>query len=178
MPTKQTVDIRPGSYALDIKIPWSRLTGLTFLPGIVILILIAGVTTDWSDWTQVAFSGIEIALALFLLYLGIGMFINRTHIRVAQGKLTVRHSPMPYLLKDQLIRTDKVKQFYVRVSKTFKNHHPVITYTIHALLIDGNSKRLQVPDHLSATECRQIEQALEDHLGITNEPVSGEYLVS
>ena len=101
------------------------------------------------------------------------MFVNLTHIRIAQGRLTVLHGPIPFLLKEQRIPAASVKQIYVRQNKDFENHRPAFLYTIHVQLIDGSSKRLWIPDNLTATECRQIEQALEDHLGITNEPVPG-----
>jgi hypothetical protein len=109
---------------------------------------------------------------LFLLYQGLAGLLNRTHIRAQEGRLTVRHGPVPWPgARDIDVR--ELTQLFVK-EVVHKAKSPTYTYDVCALVRDTGQvallKGLPAP-----AQALFLEQQLESRLGIVDVEVEGEY---
>ncbi|MCA9223520.1 MAG: hypothetical protein KDA71_24575 [Planctomycetales bacterium] len=121
---------------------------------------------------MLVFPLIHVAVGVFLTYLTLSMFVNKTVIRVANGELSVRHGPLPWPGKRNLL-THEIQQLYVTEQMRRTKRGYSYTYHLNAKLAQGNVVKLlsnlETPDHGLF-----IEQKLEQHLKIEDEAVAGE----
>lgn len=123
-------------------------------------------------WEMALFGSIHAGIGLFLIYLTAASFLNRTYINVGQGLLSVSHKPLKWPGGGSYAAT-KIKQIYCK-EKVSRNKNGTSTrYILRAITTDGTHhtilKGLEVIE-----QALFIEQQLEDHLRIRNEPVAGE----
>lgn len=100
-----------------------------------------------------------------------GLF-NRTVVAVRNHELTVRHGPLPWA-GNLSIDASEIRQIYVREKTTNRENGPSSTYDVEVILTDGTSRKL-VSGIDAVDLALAIEQALERHLKIVDEPVAGE----
>jgi hypothetical protein len=115
---------------------------------------------------------LHVAAGVFITYLTISLFVNRTVIRVAGGELTIRHGPLPWFGNHTLFGGD-LEQLYCEEKMHRGKNSTSTTYSVGAILRGGEKKELlsglETPD-----QALYIEQQLERKLGIEDRPVSGE----
>ena len=110
-------------------------------------------------------------------YLTLCVALNTTTIRVDGRRLTVRHSPLPFFGQIDLDAT-KIAQLYVQQaitrSSSDNSMSTNVSYALHARMEDGSRKTIarSLPD---SDEGLFLEQEIEDHLGVVDRPVRGEY---
>jgi hypothetical protein len=115
---------------------------------------------------------IHVAAGVFIAYLTLAGFVNRTTLAIERDHLTVHHGPLPWpgsldvptLQLDQLFCTQHVSR---------GRNGTTVRYNVEALLKDG--RHVKVVQGLEAREqALFIEQTLEQHLGIRNRRVRSE----
>jgi hypothetical protein len=126
--------------------------------------------------SQLLFVGVFLAPGLFVLYQGLAGLLNRTTIRAQQGRLTVRHAPIPWPgARD--IDVSGLKQVFVKEVAHKGKNGTTHTYDLCAMLEDAAQvvllKGLPAP-----TQALFLEQQLESRLGIVDVAVNGEYPVA
>jgi hypothetical protein len=144
--------------------PWQHVTGLIFAI-IWCVVSVAAMAQGQGTIGPLAFLGLGVGL----IYGAIAGLVNRTTIRVSNGRLHVTHGPLPWRGNAVLDRA-ALEQIYV-------NHEvdseTATTYDVRALLTNGRSRKL-VKKLKERSEARYIEHVVEDALGIVDAPVPGE----
>lgn len=113
----------------------------------------------------------HVAVGLGLIYAVLTMLFNRTTIRIRHGALDIRHGPI-FFPGNRTISVDELEQLDCRseTSRTSKGGIQT-TQTLHARLKNGKTIKL-----LSCMEegdvIRAVEQLVEQHLGIRDEPTA------
>ena len=122
----------------------------------------------------VIFPVVHVAVGVGLTYFTLAGFLNRTSIEAASGELTIRHGPIPWR-GNRSIPVDDLDQLYSeeRVSRG-RQGATSTTYRLNAVLKDGRKLKLlsglPEPD-----QALYLEQAIEEHLGIQDRKMRGEY---
>jgi DNA-directed RNA polymerase subunit RPC12/RpoP/uncharacterized membrane protein len=123
-------------------------------------------------WLLMLFPLLHVAVGLFLAYFTAALFVNTTEIVVADGVLTVRHGPLPWLGNRQ-IATDALEQLYCEEHVSRSRNGTTITYSVRARSKDGRMVKL-VTGLPERDQAMYIEQEVERHLGIADRHVSGQ----
>lgn len=111
-----------------------------------------------------------VALSVLLTYCALAAVLNRTTIRAQAGILRVSEGPLPWTLA-KTISTKDIHQLYCKRVETRgrRGTGTVISYDVLVLLANGTST--QLVKHLEEPEqALFIEQAIEERLGIVDEP--------
>lgn len=118
----------------------------------------------------------HVAVGVGLTYFVLAGLLNSTVIRVADGMVSVRHGPIPWL-GNLDVPIDGIEQLYCQNklrTKHDENGHATTSmhYEVHAV-IDGQKKKLLSGLH-EADHALFVEQRLERFLRLENRPVPGE----
>lgn len=114
---------------------------------------------------------LHVAVGVGLTYRTLAGFLNKTWITVADGEVTVRHGPLPWL-GNRKVPPGEIQQLYCEQIKG-KNGHSS-SYTLSAVLRDGRKIDL-IKSLPNAAQVLYFEQRIEEHLGIEPAPVAGEF---
>ncbi len=116
---------------------------------------------------------IHATVGIVIAYITLAMFINDTTLTVQNNQLSIRHAPLPWW-GNQSVRTDELEQLYCREHVSHTKNGTTYSYELHAILRTG--KQLKLLSGLDDPEkVFFVEQCVEDHLGITDRAVPGEY---
>jgi hypothetical protein len=116
---------------------------------------------------------IHLAVGVLLTYTVLAMYLNRTVLEISEGRLTVRHGPLPWP-GNRALDVSEVEQLYCQ-EKVSRNRQGAAssTYTVSALLKGG--RRVPLLDSLPRRDdALFVEQLVEKYLGIDDRPVGGE----
>lgn len=108
--------------------------------------------------------------AAWWLYVSLAGVLNRTFITIKGGRFRVSHSPLPWASTMDL-PVDQLKQFYVQQWGWGQRSR---TFRLCVQLADGKKRKVlsgRVADH----DLLFIEQTVESHLNITDQPMTEEY---
>jgi hypothetical protein len=108
---------------------------------------------------------------IYRVYTAAG-WLNRTHIVVSRGKLTVRHEPVPWP-GNKVLEVSNFKQLYAKktVTRSSKGGKSV-SYGVNALTVGGQDLQL-VGGLQNGEQAHFIEQQIEKYLGIQDVYVDG-----
>jgi hypothetical protein len=149
-------------FTLAFSLAWN-----TFL---VIWYVIA--ISSGSPWTALAFPLLHVAGGVGIFYWSVAKLLNRSVVQVEGRKLTVRHGPLWWPGAREL-ETDHIRQLFVRRRTTRgKNGNTTIRFAVCADL-DGTALDL-LGDLSRLEDARYIEQRLEEHLSIVDDPAMDE----
>lgn len=113
-----------------------------------------------------------ILMGLFVAYLTLAFFINKTRILANQSEISVSHQPLPWRGNNK-IAVSHLKQLYVKkVRSKIKNSNHVF-YDLYARI--KNSKDVKFIASLNDGQAKFIEREIENFLKIKNYRVKGEY---
>jgi len=115
---------------------------------------------------------LHVAVGLFLAYSTVAGFINTTTLRIAGGRLSVRHQPLPWPGAVNLSTAD-VQQLYCEEKIVQIKGGTRRVYSLSALLRDGKRKKV-VRDVDSPDLPIFLEQHAEAWMKIADAPVAGE----
>jgi hypothetical protein len=147
-----------------------------------IMLLIFGVV--WSSfllfWYRMAFSTgapwiffvfplAHVAAGVVIVYRALTGLFNKTTIRVSNGKLSVRHGPIP-AFGNRDIDVSDLRQLYTVTKARSKGG---TTYEVHALAAVGPTVKL-VSGLRDMQQAVYIERTLEDHLRIEDDPTANQ----
>ncbi len=115
---------------------------------------------------------IHLAVGVGLVYVTAAGFLNRTHLRVADGVLTVTHGPVPWP-GNRSIPLAELEQLYTEEKVARGKNGVTVTYDLKGVLRNG--RRVSI---FSGADDRDValyaERQLETWLGIQDRPVRGE----
>jgi hypothetical protein len=126
-----------------------------------------------APWIAIVFPVLHLALGVALTYGTLAMYLNRTVLEVAQGRLTVRHGPLPWPGRRDLDAGDLEQLYCDETASRGRRGSGSYSYNVWAVLKDG--QRVKLLDTLPNREqALFVEQMVEDYLGIEDRPVHGE----
>lgn len=141
-----------------------------FWDGFLIFWYAAALSAEKIDIAALLFPLFHVAVGVGLTYTTIAGFLNKTTISLAKGQLNLTHGPLPWRGNLTFASSD-LKQFFTLEHVGSKGTR---RYELCALMKDG--RRVSVLTGLGRSdEVLFIEQQLEQHLGIVDQPVAGEY---
>ena len=108
---------------------------------------------------------IFVAVTAYLAYSTLAGWLNRTRILVGQGKITVRHGPLPWP-GNKVIEVSTLKQLYTEeIEHRGSKGGTYMTYDVRATT-DTDPKLKLVSGLRSEPQARFIEKQIEQYLGI------------
>jgi hypothetical protein len=123
-------------------------------------------------WIMVVFPIGHLAVGIGLTYRTVAGFFNRTTLRATPDRLTIVHSPLPWL-GNRNIPTRHLSQLFVKERARRRDNTTSYSYDLLAIKRDGS--RLKLLKGLDEVEqALYLEQEIEEHLGIRDRPVAGE----
>lgn len=125
------------------------------------------------SWMAVIFPIGHVAAGVYIAYLTVCGFLNKTSIEVTHSALEVRHTPLPWPGAKKLQRT-QIKQLYTVQHAQSGRGGTTLTYQVLAITADNKSVTL-LQGFETAQHGQFIEQKIEKFLGIENQRVAGEY---
>jgi hypothetical protein len=128
------------------------------------------VLTGGAPAAAAAFPLLHVAVGIGLTYTTLAGLFNSTTIVVGDGRLSVRHGPIPWV-GNRNLPTDEIRQLYTeRLISSGKSKKE--TFTIHAIVASGPT--IPVVSRLDEiTQALYIEKEIERNLGIEDERVPG-----
>jgi hypothetical protein len=127
-----------------------------------------------APWIMAVFPSLHLAVGVGLTYLTLALYLNRTRLEVANGRLSVSSGPLPWPGNRDLDLSE-IEQLYCRESASRSNDNGSVSYSysVSAVLKGGREVKL-----LSSLPNREqalfIEQIVEQYLGIEDRAVGGE----
>jgi hypothetical protein len=176
VPLPERLAVHTAGGALHIERRWYAWTAIFLTAFCVMWFGILGF------WYLMAFSAgmravmlfplLHVAAGLFLAYYTVCTFVNTTEIVVANGVLTVRHGPLPWM-GNREIPTEALEQLYCEEHVSRTRNGTTVTYSVRARGRDGRMVKL-VTGLPERDQAMYIEQEIERHLGIADRPVRGQ----
>jgi hypothetical protein len=121
---------------------------------------------------MVLFPLIHVAAGVGISYAALAGWFNTTRISVDQGKVTVRHGPLPWLGNKDLDGAS-LTQLYSKEKVSRGRNSTSVTYEVHAITATGKNEKL-VSGLDSSEQALYIEQEIERHFHIEDMPVRGQ----
>jgi predicted Zn finger-like uncharacterized protein len=125
--------------------------------------------TDGAPWIVFVFPILHVGAGFMIAHKALTGLLNTTTIRVANGRLTVRHGPIP-TFGDRDIALFDLRQLYT-VTKT--RSKGADTYELHAITSVGPTVKLMT-DLTEVQQALYIERTIEDHLGIEDDSTANQ----
>lgn len=130
---------------------------------------IVGTLSDGAGLFPLLFSSLHVAAGVWIAYMAITGLFNRTVIEVDRGVLSVRHGPIP-APGNRDIPIVELRQLFT-VEKI--GNKGVRSYELQAIV--SNGPVVTIAKNLTeSSQALFLERAIEDHLGIEDQPVQGE----
>lgn len=129
-------------------------------------------------WFIAAFLSIFCLVGLAVAYSTLAMLLNSTEIRVGSRDLAVKHGPVP-VPGGVEVQSGDIEQLWVEqsISHSRSNNGHVNTHVTYSVLLrkkDG-TREVLLKSAGSSEFALFVEQEIEEHLGIENRPVRGEF---
>jgi hypothetical protein len=115
---------------------------------------------------------LHVLVGIGITYYALAGFYNKTHVLVGEGKVTIRHLPLPWPGSKTLQASD-LTQLYSQERVIRTRNGTQLKYQLNA--IDRNNKKITLLGNLTAPDqVRFLEHKIEEYLGIRDLPVEGE----
>lgn len=123
-------------------------------------------------WIMTVFPLLHVAVGLGLTYFTLASLLNTTRVTVEQGKVRVRHGPMPWAGNKDFERGN-ISQLYCKERVCHSKNGTSQSYEIWMTTTAGTSEKF-LTTVLNEDQALYIEQRVERALGITDRAVPGE----
>jgi hypothetical protein len=180
-PPRGPVPLPPGMVAKDTEeslfVGFRRLrpTHLFFIGGalaidLIVALIFRDLAASRPHWTTYLLApGTYNAVAVILNYLALAALLNRTHLWVKAGRITLRRVPLP-CGPTRKVNAAEVDQLFSRA----EYEEGRISFCSVCVLLK-NGRWLTLVEKLTSVEqAFFLEWAIERHLGIEDRPVAGE----
>ncbi|MFO0547982.1 MAG: hypothetical protein U0271_06320 [Polyangiaceae bacterium] len=156
---------------LSIERPWQRRGAAWGLFGAALIAAAFGPRTT-PTWRSAL-----LVFGVSMVYAGFTYLVNRTEVAIRGGRLLVLRGPLP-VPGNRNLAVDDVVQIFVRTTFHSRRKYPgwrysprveYMLYHVCADLADGATVKL-IGDFEQVDDARSIEQTLEAHIGITDDP--------
>lgn len=122
--------------------------------------------------THVLFPLLHVAVGVGLTYRVLAGFVNTTTLTVRDRALSIRHFPLPWR-GSRTLASSEIRQLYSGRKVRESRNDLATSFFLGAVLADGSKVPL-VSDLANEEQALFLEQRLEDHLELRDEPVEGE----
>lgn len=163
---------------LDITRKWARGPGCfmlffsVFWNGVTWTITIGSFFSDAPLFARFFMIPFQV-IGLVTAYIAVAFFCNRTIIRIADDRLTVRARPIPWM-NNRDLAVDTLDQLWCMEYVAYtQNDVPQFRFSVEAMLKDGTKLRL-IPGLEQPEQALYLEGLLEKKLGIVDRPMGGE----
>jgi predicted Zn finger-like uncharacterized protein len=116
-----------------------------------------------------------ILVGIVTLYTALALLLNRTTIRIGDGRILVRNAPVPWPGNGSLETQDLVQLFSTQYVSHTSNNVPQFRYAVWGLWQGGHKAKV-VGGMENPEQAYFLEHAIEKHLGLEDAPVEGEFL--
>lgn len=117
----------------------------------------------------------HVAAGIFITYITVAGFLNRTRVQVSRDQLVIRHGPLPWPGNKELAGRQLTQLFGEEVIRRGKNG---VTVTYDLVAVNRESRKVKLLTGLTERDqVLYLEQALERRLGIEDAPVDGEVAI-
>ncbi len=117
----------------------------------------------------------HITAGIFLIYYVTSLFLNKSYIEINNQEIKVYNEPLPWFRGNKNFNIHDISQVYVKETKRNAKNGVKYAYELRAVMADGFDEKIFKLDSLESQDLFQLERHLESYLGITDEPVRGEY---
>lgn len=164
-----------------VRLSWpTTFVGARFLAALLVCVLVATLPVVFG-WVSLRGGGrleaLPIAIAALLLF-GYPLLVsafNRTFIEAGPGVgIQVRNGPLPWLFQPRSVRRRDISQLYAKRLTRMNQAGIDAIYELRVQRPNGSTELL-LGNGLSAEEVLFLERTLEQHLGIQDRPVRGEF---
>jgi hypothetical protein len=132
-----------------------------------------GTALKAGNLVMILFPIAHVAVGVGLTYWTLAGFLNRTRVGATATSLRIEHFPLPWL-GNREIATQLIEQLFTKEKISNSNNGTSVTYEVHAILRPDSRRRKLLGGLDDVGQALWIEQSLEGHLGIADEPVAGE----
>jgi hypothetical protein len=120
------------------------------------------------QWLMIVFPLGHVAAGAAISYVALTGLVNRTTLRVADERLSLSHGPLPWT-RPITIPVGEVRQLYAR--RVTLSHEGQETHTWDLRCLRSDEAEVKLLTGLQSREhIDYLEWALEEHLGIANDP--------
>jgi hypothetical protein len=126
-----------------------------------------------APWILAVFPLLHLAVGVGLTYTALAVYLNRTVLEVNEGRLTVRHRPLPWPgMRD--VSVAELEQLYCE-ERVPRSRPGVMAYNYKVCGLLQGDRRVTLMDNLrELDQALFVEQVVEKYLGIDDRPVGGE----
>jgi hypothetical protein len=124
-------------------------------------------------WPMALCPTLHTIIGIATTYYTLAGFLNRTIVKIGNGRLEIWHYPLPWWGEKRL-RTSDVEQFYCKKNVSSSSDGTTWSYEVYAMLHHGLREKL-VTGLNEPEQALYIEQELERFLYIQDAPVPGEF---
>jgi hypothetical protein len=176
VPMPKNIKVQEGNGILQISYRWFRPMFIFMLIFSIFwngfMVVWHGISIFSGAWFMSLFGLLHTAVGIGIAYYTLTGFINHTTIWVGQGRLVIRHHPLPWWGNKEMTDAD-IRQIYCTEKVHQSDNSTRYSYEVHAVTQSGDKEKLL--SNLGETEqALYIEQELERHLGIRDQPIRGE----
>jgi hypothetical protein len=130
---------------------------------------------DEIAWAMVIFPVAFVAVGVFLTYWTLAGLLNRTVLSATTTQLSIRHRPLPWF-GNKKFPSDGLSQLFVKEFVRSRSDRSLNIYDLMALGKGG--RRLKLLSKIEKVEqALYLEQEIEEHLGIRDRQVPGDYTI-
>jgi len=174
------IEFLEDDQGIDITITWFTPMAffLAFFTAIWFGFLIFFYTSlmgNGAPWFIGLFPLLHVAVGVYLAYYTLCLFLNKTYIHFFNNELNIVHQPIPWLGGNKRFDKSEIAQLYVKEKVSNSKNGPQYKYQLMAQMRSGGDQKLLSLDGLSSSEVKEMEDRLEQYMGIPNQPVTGEY---
>ena len=176
VPLPRGMAARETGRALFIAVRWFRPLRLFVVGGavavdLVLLMFFGEFAAVKAHWTTYLFAPMTyLVLGIGLNYWALAILLNRTHVRVEDGRIRVSHVPLP-CSRFKRIEAADVDQLFTRAE--YDKQGRIECCHVCVLRRDGRWLTL-VKNLATIDQALFLEWAIERHLGVRDRPVAGE----
>jgi len=177
VPMPKGIEMTTAGYGLDITRRWFSVGAIALT---VFCVFWDGFMAVWytiaivqKQWAMAAFGTIHGLVGVFITYLAVAMYVNRTTIHVERGLLQVQHGPMKWP-GNRMLDTNDLEQLYCKQVITHSKNGTHTSYQLRAKT--RNAEDINLLSSIDQPEqVLFLEQEIERFLGIADRAVQGEY---
>lgn len=124
-----------------------------------------------APWIMTVFPLAHVAVGVGITYSTLAGFLNRTTVRVEDGRLEVRHGPLPWVGNTSL-EVAALRSIYVRTQTSTTSQG---RSTVRQAVVADTDAAAEVPVLLleDSAQAEFVAAAVAEHLGLPNRPLPG-----
>ncbi len=178
--SEKKMEVYEDKYGLSIRFSWFTpkaffLMFFCFVWDSFLFFWYSSLVGTGTPWLFYIFPLIHVALGLYLTYYTACLFFNKTYIDVDDQHLWIHHTPIPWWRGNADLPVDEIAQIFVKEKRENDNQSSEYSYSLFAKLKNGSTKKILDIGITDSQKALELEEVIENYLGIQDMPVKGEY---